>query len=610
MNELRPDDDEEALHCDRRSAFGKNKSTHRINRHIQRPNLNAADSVLMFAKDTTNTQDSSSARSFLSPLVIAYVIYVPLAIVLIFLTQHKLNPDGVAYVRIAGYYAELDFDLAVTGYWAPLLSWLLVPWHLLGANPVLGGHVISAVSGALFIAAVHYLVQLFRLSGPIAWAMPVSAGLLALSWQGRGVLADILLAALITLYLAHSYTTSKSLKKWDAAWTGIIAGFAYLAKSYALPFFMLHHSLAVLLVARRSGTRWPDRQQVSCWLVGVAACFLIAGPWIGVLSTKYGRPTFATTGKYAHAYDGPHSNGHWPIALAMPREGRVSSWENPDEAPLPWPTWSPVGSMREAIYQLRLFRRNAWEVARVVFSADGLGLMYVAMIAMPLLACVPRGNMLGIEPWQWRWAFAAVAAYVSGFMFVWAGSGRYYWPLQGLLLVLVGLGAIAIASAMAGRHDRHSRLGSPRLWGNILAVVIVGSCASPLAQTARAALGRPGLDLERIAKTLDALGVGGPVASNHRDKALVIAYHIDIAHLGVPTPESAKDVVRQLAEVGARTFLLFEEDYPEEAAGLSALLDDLGPPVHTVTQGDVSVRVYDVGTLASQLTQTGLAGEE
>ena len=38
--------------------------------------------------------------------------------------RHALNPDAVAYLRIASYFSEGKFDLAVSGYWGPLLALL------------------------------------------------------------------------------------------------------------------------------------------------------------------------------------------------------------------------------------------------------------------------------------------------------------------------------------------------------------------------------------------------------------------------------------------------------------------------------------------------------
>ena len=40
-----------------------------------------------------------------------------------------LNTDAVAYIRIAGYWAEWNPELMISGYWGPLLSWK-GPWDV------------------------------------------------------------------------------------------------------------------------------------------------------------------------------------------------------------------------------------------------------------------------------------------------------------------------------------------------------------------------------------------------------------------------------------------------------------------------------------------------
>src|SRR5713226_3943071 len=61
-----------------------------------------------------------------------------------------LNPDAVAYLRIASYYANTQTDLAISGYWGPLLSWLLAPLLKLGIEPLIAARTVMAVSAVIF----------------------------------------------------------------------------------------------------------------------------------------------------------------------------------------------------------------------------------------------------------------------------------------------------------------------------------------------------------------------------------------------------------------------------------------------------------------------------
>ena len=76
---------------------------------------------------------------------------------------HQLNPDAVAYMRIAGYYAGGQWDLAVTGYWGPLLSWLMVPLLKAGMAPLVAARVVMALSGVVFLCGAVAVFRSFRL---------------------------------------------------------------------------------------------------------------------------------------------------------------------------------------------------------------------------------------------------------------------------------------------------------------------------------------------------------------------------------------------------------------------------------------------------------------
>ena len=63
----------------------------------------------------------------------------------------QLNPDGLAYIRIAQYYLNGQTALMISGYWGPLLSWLIVPWLLVFDDPLLAAHAAMAVSAVVFL---------------------------------------------------------------------------------------------------------------------------------------------------------------------------------------------------------------------------------------------------------------------------------------------------------------------------------------------------------------------------------------------------------------------------------------------------------------------------
>src|SRR5204862_241539 len=62
----------------------------------------------------------------------------------------------------------------------------------------------------------------------------------------------------------------------------------------------------------------------------------VAGLWMLVLSNKYGKPTFSTTARIAHALAGPGVGDRYHPTFRTfhePESGRVTSWEDPTSMP-------------------------------------------------------------------------------------------------------------------------------------------------------------------------------------------------------------------------------------------------------------------------------------
>lgn len=564
-------------------------------------------SVTSLSPHVSSRQLPASEGRSRTPLVIACLIYIPLAAAITIRARHNLNPDGVAYVRIAKYYAEANFELAVTGYWSPLLSWLIALAHVTGRDPLLVAHAISAVAGVLMIAAVWRLTQLFRVAGPVAKVMPTAAAFLALSWIGWGIVADPLMAALLTWYFVFNYRMCRTLRARHAVAAGVMAGICYLAKYYALPFFLLHCFLSVFVLAKRRRRWLPVRKQVACFGICILSCAVVAGPWIVALFVKYGRPTFATSGRVLHGMVAPNvpEGRYFPLCrLGNPRPGRVTVWENPDETEHDWPEWSAVGSVSEMLHQLRLMYRNVRRMAMLLFQADGFGMIYGSMLVLPVMAIMPRRRAWGIDRWCCRWVLLLVASYLSGLLFVFADSRRYYWPLQGVLLTLVGMFVMSISRSVLSTGDLQR---GERRWGaRLLAALIVLACLLRNAELVRRAVVRPNIDVIKLAEDLRARNVSGPYVANHWNQAVVLAYHWETPFCGVPAPKSAGELTEQLRHVSATNLLIFKGEHrPAAAANVERFSAEISAPSVTVRRGGLEVSVYPIRRLLGAKKPSG-----
>ena len=95
----------------------------------------------------TEQLDESKLRFWLR---VAWVVAYALMLVSMLNNLARLNTDAIAYMRVAEYWSNGNFGLAVNGYWGPLLSWLMVPFLWLGVEPLLAGKLSMLISGELF----------------------------------------------------------------------------------------------------------------------------------------------------------------------------------------------------------------------------------------------------------------------------------------------------------------------------------------------------------------------------------------------------------------------------------------------------------------------------
>src|SRR5262245_37756109 len=101
--------------------------------------------------------------SWCASLGTACLVQIVLAVKSVWLFREKIGPDAISYMRIAHYYLSGQTDLMVSGYWGPLLSWLIVPWLWVFDDPLLAAHAAMAVSAVVFFFGCFCVLQAVRL---------------------------------------------------------------------------------------------------------------------------------------------------------------------------------------------------------------------------------------------------------------------------------------------------------------------------------------------------------------------------------------------------------------------------------------------------------------
>ncbi|MFZ4779252.1 MAG: hypothetical protein ACOYM3_28140 [Terrimicrobiaceae bacterium] len=298
--------------------------------------------------------------------------------------RHGLNPDAVAYLRIASYYTEGNAHLAVSGYWSPLISWMLVPFLKLDTSPLIAGRIVMGLSAIIFLLGCRRLFQQFEIPTRFLSAGLWLCALVSIPWSVENITPDLLLAGLVCFAFANIATPRWFLNIWLALSTGMLWGLAFLCKAVALPLGILTSvGIAALWWKRMPPLRPKIAVATGILLLGLG---LISSPWISVISLCSGKLIVTTSAAYNHSLVGPSVVK--PVYLldhgfSKPEPGRVTIWENPSSA---HPDWSPFTNWRNVQHQLLVIFYN---LPIVVVMLTGVSLIFPVLILFAAWRSLP-----------------------------------------------------------------------------------------------------------------------------------------------------------------------------------------------------------------------------
>ena len=492
----------------------------------------------------SSAEQARTAR--LIPLV--FVIQIIALAAAGWINREALNPDGVAYMRIASYYAAGQIDLAISGYWGPLLSWLMVPCLKAGLTAVVAARIVMALSAVYFLWACWHVFVRFGLRGKLLhWAL-WSVAAVSVFWSVENITPDLLLGALAG-HAFSAMTMARWLSRSAAAWhSGLLWGLAYLAKGVGFP--------VALLICAGMGALWRSRgldsraRLTRCLLFTFLGFSLLAAPWVAILSAKYDQFTFSTSGRLNHAMVGPSDVlRFYPLdrGFHRPESGRITFWEDPQ---VPYPDWSPFASVGNAIHQLRVVARNGCVVLVMLTSVS---LAFPVILGLALCRLCRREWRARLRQSNWWWAALPVTAFASvyfpGNLLI--TEQRYFYPVLPCLLVL-HVGILFLWTTTV------------RPWIHRLGVVLL-ACAVILPTLARDWL-RPGpargagAQAHFLAQKISAARLAGPVAGSGRlsggRTGLYVAFLLDQPWYG-DEPHPSTDSFKQS---GARLIIVRREN--------------------------------------------------
>ena len=363
-------------------------------------------------------------------LIGAFVTQTIFLIIIHHARRYEINEDAVSYIRIAQYYLNFNVDLMISGYWGPLLSWLIAPWLLFFQTPLYAGHAAMILSAGVFSLGSYRMLRALKLPDAAVLAGTWICALVSVGWSIGLIAPDLLEAGLLCFGVGLILSDSWPRNGATSFFSGAIFGIAFLAKAVALPVSLL---IIVCFACQHAVVGAPPfRFIMRSFLLTLAGLMVVTGPWIYVLSTHYGNFVFSTSGPINHALVGPTDVDRYHPSFRtfhQPVAGRITSWEDP--LPEIYEHWSPLDNWGSAKHQAQLIYANARDIGRILAEFDWLGLGLVSAL-LGYIFCSPWRETLRAE--YWRWAFIPVLCGSAIYLPVYADSARYFWPIFPFLL--------------------------------------------------------------------------------------------------------------------------------------------------------------------------------
>ncbi len=461
--------------------------------------------------------------------------------------RFQINPDGMCYIDVARKLLAGDVGHAINAYWGPLLSWLMVPLLAAGVEPLLAGKVTSVGIGAVTCLAVYRYSGLFGLAPGLRAA--VLLGVLPLTVMGslKMLGPDQLLLCALLAYFSLVFREDYPQEPVFGLLCGLFGGLAFLSKAYGFYFFGAHLLMMTGLHLLRADDTAARRATLRNLGLALAVFAVIAGPWIGVISAKYGGLTIGTSGQYNHAIYGPEMRNH-PMHYAgfipPPDEASVSAWDDPTRMEVE--DWGLFDSAETVRHQIWLLGLNLFKTGKF--------LQMYTVLALPLLLA---HLVLLVRPWRETvrdrrglYPLATVVLFVLPYCTL-VVIPRYLWPVVALLPFM---GAYLLTLA------RDIELFTPARRGVAAVLLAVAVAAVPVGKLVESATKHQGgrRVYELAGHLMQRYPLAGQIASNgewHRTVAL--AWHMDLQYHGEPGELKREAIVPQLLEQGVDYYFVW-----------------------------------------------------
>lgn len=453
-------------------------------------------------------------------LFFASAFYLILFFLLLPLHQYVFDVDGTGYSTVSQYLAAGNFERAVNGFWSPLHSWVVAPFVNTGIHIQLLFFYSNAVISLVLLILMRRLCIVFLIEEEWITALLFSVAILLLQFSFHELAADILVLPFILgwllLVLRKDFYTNTKLH----IWCGVLVGFGYLAKTYALPFLGFIHFILLLQYYY-----FQKQSTIKQILYFSLPLLIVCIPWIAIISNKYGYFTIGNSSRLNLSWFLRGMTNENSFFHAPEFDDSYSWWEDPS-----YYKGEVVNLFTSGNYflkQIKVFLHNCIVIIELLFAVSVLAPFIIAeTVAVGLKEKNESFKKLSIF----------LLLFPSGYLLTFV-DGRYLWIFN-LLLLPVGFSILhTLLKKMQLKHGLKTLL---------CLVFILSFIVYPLFQLKQNAFHPQWKQIHHVANWFQQHQITGNFTSNKKSPETMVAAYLSgtrffqLSNINVSTEQIAE----------------------------------------------------------------------
>lgn len=493
-------------------------------------------------------------------LLLSGGVYLLLFILLLPFYKHVFDVDGIGYSLVAQHLAQGNFARAINGFWSPLHSWIIAPFIKTGIPVELLFFYSNAAISLVLLWQLKKFFQQFQFTEEVSTVLLLTSVIMLLQFSFFELAADLLLLPFLLGYLLLVMRSDFFSNHKVQIACGLLTGFAYLAKTYALPFTVLIHLSLFMWHYYRVKT-----VPVKSFLFFIFPLLLVITPWIILISSKYGMFTIGNASRLNLSWflKGTTVEGelfHRPIAADSP-----GWWEDPSY--FKGTVVHLFSSSEMFLKQVRVFFYNITVYIKTLAE-------FSAFLPAVILGFVMF--LLRKEEVKMQKLALFVLIFPTGYLLTYV-DGRYLWIFQ-LALLPVGWWMLQTVVAFFQLRKSVNNL--------VFLIYILSFLLQPVNILKDYAVSEQWKEIRHLAAYFTSNKISGNFTANKKSSASqVVAYLSKTSFYHLTKPDVSIEELHTAIGVNGINYLLYYYDSVQEKEAITNLYQQKGYRVAEVKTG-------------------------